>query len=175
MEVDIRLASQACLGLLATPKRQPITRAPLPKRRLCLRRCRQLRGYLVCTMRCTLRPVVCPPAWLEGQPRVQNPFEVSSLPEGLNGDKSRRLPSRHASEALPESAVRASTLHYPHYSLENVFLCADRDTSHPAPPLLPQCEIRRFFKKRTIIRRQGVPFLWYYHGLHGVGHDVDAV
>lgn len=65
---------------------------------------------------------LCPPARVEGQPRVQNPFEVVTcpLPEGFDGDGSRCMLARQVSEVV-RSIAR---------SIQHVILRVDHDTNH---------------------------------------------
>ena len=98
--------------------------------------------------------VVCPPACFEVQLRVEGRFEVASpLPEGFDDDEGRRLFDRHVGAAACK-VVRASLFDNLPYSLQDVFISADRDINRRHPSFVGNADIDAF-EERNLIRRRG--------------------
>ena len=149
-------------SLLVRLKCRPIILAPLLEGRLGLRRSRYLGEFVVRL----LRTIVGHPACYEGQPRIHNPFIVTSfMPDGLDGDEGRHVLVRHVNEAARE-VVLSFILHYPHRSPQDVLFGADRDTQRRRPSFFSNASVEGF-KERNFLNCRGVPFRWYYQSWRG--------
>lgn len=130
--LPVRLPSKGLLGLTDDGSESAsYPGASLLEKRLCFLRS----GKLQDRFERQLRPVVYPSARFEGQPRVQNSFQVTcSLPEGFDGDEGRRLLVRQPARLFSPTSITTSLPRSIKYS--SVTIATPTTVSPPSPAML---------------------------------------